>query len=308
MAAPGQRSPWVAVTLSILVHALIVVALTFSIPLRSPERALPNVVPIDTIVVDEGAIERQMARLEEEARLEAERIEADRLRVEREAEEARRQAEAEAERREQQRLAEQRAEQERIQREAEAAAEAERIRLQQIEEQRLAEQRAAEEAARREAEEAARREAEEQARREAEEQARREAEAAARRAAEEERRRREQEARERELAAALAAEDEARRARQSGLLDQYIRSIQNRIEQRWIRPPSAGSDLECVVNVTQIPSGEVTGVSVGRCNGDAAVVRSIENAVLSASPLPQPPPPSLFSRTLVLTFKPDDSL
>ena len=107
-----------------------------------------------------------------------------------------------------------------------------------------------------------------------------------------------------ELQQALAVEDERRRAQESGLLDEYIRLIENRIQQNWIPPGSAISGLECSVNVTQIPSGDVVDVQVGRCNGDDAVVRSIEAAVLRSSPLPRPPIPSLFERNLEVVFNP----
>jgi TonB family protein len=60
------------------------------------------------------------------------------------------------------------------------------------------------------------------------------------------------------------------------------------------------------VIVNQIPGGEVTSVMVERCNGDAAVVRSIENAVYSASPLPPPPVQALFERVVRVTFRPED--
>jgi colicin import membrane protein len=63
--------------------------------------------------------------------------------------------------------------------------------------------------------------------------------------------------------------------------------------------------LECVVNVTQIPSGDVIDVRVGQCNGDDAVIRSIEAAVRRASPLPKPPLPALFDRNLIVTFRPE---
>jgi len=46
-------------------------------------------------------------------------------------------------------------------------------------------------------------------------------------------------------------------------------------------------------------------VRVGQCNGDEAVVRSIEAAVLRASPLPKPPTPALFERNLIVTFRPE---
>jgi colicin import membrane protein len=61
-----------------------------------------------------------------------------------------------------------------------------------------------------------------------------------------------------------------------------------------------------VVEVTQVPGGEVTGARVTQCNGDAAVRQSIENAVYRASPLPDPPDPALFERNLVLRFKPNE--
>ncbi len=89
------------------------------------------------------------------------------------------------------------------------------------------------------------------------------------------------------------------------MLDEYIRLIENRIQQNWIPPASATSGLECVVNVTQIPSGDVVDVRVGRCNGDDAVIRSIEAAVLRSSPLPRPPIPSLFERNLEVVFNPE---
>jgi colicin import membrane protein len=84
--------------------------------------------------------------------------------------------------------------------------------------------------------------------------------------------------------------------------------ITNRIEQNWIRPASAGSGLDCMVRVAQIPSGEVISatVDVARCNGDDAVIRSIEAAVLKSSPLPRPPVPALFERNLNIEFVPDD--
>jgi colicin import membrane protein len=61
-----------------------------------------------------------------------------------------------------------------------------------------------------------------------------------------------------------------------------------------------------VVLVTQIPGGDVVNVRVTECNGDAAVVRSIEAAVMRSSPLPGPPNPALFERNLRFEFRPRD--
>jgi colicin import membrane protein len=111
--------------------------------------------------------------------------------------------------------------------------------------------------------------------------------------------------REAELSAQLAEEQRQTKLRDSGLMASYIGQIANRIERAWIRPPNAISGIDCEVRVTQVPGGTVTGVQVGRCNGDEAVRQSIKDAVLRASPLPEPPDPALFERDLIVTFRPD---
>jgi len=81
--------------------------------------------------------------------------------------------------------------------------------------------------------------------------------------------------------------------------------IAAKITRAWLRPPTARPGIQCVLNVTQVPGGEVTQVSIGECNGDQAVRESIEAAVYRASPLPPPPDPALFDRNLKINFKPD---
>lgn len=104
----------------------------------------------------------------------------------------------------------------------------------------------------------------------------------------------------------LEAEEARMAAERSGLLAQYVGLISQKIERNWIKPPSAKAGLECVVQVGQIPGGQVVSVRIVRCNGDDAVVRSVEAAVYRASPLPEPPDASLFERNLQLVFKPQD--
>ena len=93
--------------------------------------------------------------------------------------------------------------------------------------------------------------------------------------------------------------------RASAELAQYIADIQIAIESEWAKPPSARPGLNCVVKVFQLPTGDVMDVQVASCNGDAAVVRSIEAAVKSASPLPRPKNTAHFRRNLDVVFKPD---
>ena len=283
--SPFLRQPPIAVLLSTLLHVALAVALTVG---RDPSGRWRAAMPVEQVaiqatVVDESLIQRELERLE--------RLEQEELRQQQEAErQAREQAEAarrELEEEEQRLVAarQDREAEERLalDREAEAErqrqAEADRQRQEREEEERLARER----------------EAEAERQRQAEAERQRQEAAVARQRAE----------MESELQQALALEEDRRRAEEAGYLDEYIRLIENRIQQSWIPPASAMAGLECVVNVTQIPSGDVVDVRVGRCNGDDAVIRSIEAAVLRASPLPRPTIASLFERNLEVVFNPE---
>jgi len=112
--------------------------------------------------------------------------------------------------------------------------------------------------------------------------------------------------REAELRRQLADEEHVSAVQSGPLRDRYIALLRNKIQNAWIKPPSATPGVDCIVQVTQIPGGEVTGARVTQCNGDAAVRQSIENAVYRASPLPDPPDPALFERNLSLRFRPNE--
>jgi colicin import membrane protein len=111
-----------------------------------------------------------------------------------------------------------------------------------------------------------------------------------------------------EAAAARQAELEAESGRlqamQADAKAAYAFAIRQRVMSRWVQPPTATAGIECIVNIRQLPGGEVMDVSIGRCNGDAAVRRSIEAAVRNASPLPSPADPSVFQRNIQLEFRP----
>jgi colicin import membrane protein len=112
--------------------------------------------------------------------------------------------------------------------------------------------------------------------------------------------------REAELRRQLAEEEHVSAVEASPARAQYIARLAARIQNAWIKPPSARAGLDCVVNITQIAGGEVTSAHVSQCNGDAAARQSIENAVYRASPLPAPPDPALFERNLVIHFHPEE--
>jgi colicin import membrane protein len=111
--------------------------------------------------------------------------------------------------------------------------------------------------------------------------------------------------REAELRRQMAAEERTNAVQTGPLRDQYIARLQSRIQNAWIRPPSARVGLDCLLEVTQSPAGEVLSARVTQCNGDAATSDSIVNAAYRASPLPTPPDPALFARTFVFHFHPD---
>jgi colicin import membrane protein len=187
--------------------------------------------------------------------------------------------------REQQRQQAEAAQQQRRDAEQKAAEQRAEAQAKQAEEQRKADEHAASERKAREAAEARKRAAAEERQRQAEAQ--------------------ESSEREADLKRSLAAEEQAAVARSGAALASWESQIAAKITRAWLRPPTARPGIQCVLNVTQVPGGEVTQVSIGECNGDQAVRESIEAAAYRASPLPPPPDPALFDRNLKINFKPD---
>ncbi len=140
---------------------------------------------------------------------------------------------------------------------------------------------------------------EREARRLAEEQRLRK-EQQARRKAEEERLRKEQEAR-------RLAEEQQRlimRKRQRALWTrQYAGLLRASIERHWKKPPSSVKGGDCVLKLRQDENGTVLDLDVVSCDGDRLFVRSVEEAVWKASPLPSPPSPEVFDADVELTFR-----
>jgi len=204
--------------------------------------------------------------------------------------------------------AEQRAEQEKQAQQEERERQEEQAQQQRQVQRERAEQQKAEQA-KAERERARRAEQERQAARAKAEAERKASEVAAKEAREQKERQQtevERKRRESELRAQLATEERTNAARGSAQQAEYKALIEARINRAWIRPTTARAGIDCEVRVTQVPGGEVVGVQVTKCNGDAAVRESIEAAVYRASPLPLPPNPDLFDRNLVVNFTPND--
>jgi colicin import membrane protein len=280
-----------AVLLHLLFAAIVGVAM-----LRIVSDAPPPMLAIDAVLVDSSVI-RQASRGQKEQEREAaarEKLERDRREKEAQAQrEAEQQAEAER-----QQQAKEKQQQEEVQRQKELDAKVQREKTEVIERER----KAADEKQRQAAAEKERQADAE--RKKVAEIERKQKEAEDRRRAESEQRA--QASRESELKRALEEEQGRDQAANAGLLNQYIAAIEQKVVRNWNRPLSTQTGLECQVKVVQAPGGTVLSVQVGTCNGDAAVKRSIEDAVMKSSPLPAPPDVRLFERNLVFIFKPKD--
>lgn len=99
-------------------------------------------------------------------------------------------------------------------------------------------------------------------------------------------------------------DDARRKAAAESAMAAYIAKISETIRRNLTLPPGVKGNPEAVVDVTQLPSGEVLSVRLTKSSGHSALDRAIERAITKSSPLPKPDSPGLFQRQLVLSFKP----
>lgn len=110
--------------------------------------------------------------------------------------------------------------------------------------------------------------------------------------------------REKALQEQMAAEEQAEQEKElQGVRLNYIDSIAAVVKSNWRRPAVVDKDATCLVEVTQIPGGEIVASRVSRCTGDAAFQHSVETAVGKTRHLPAPPDPRVFDRQIRFTFK-----
>ena len=288
--------------LSVLLHGLLAAPLLFAarFTLHKPQPAAGEPLPIDARVIDSQVLKAAQQQLADRAAQEAAKA-----RAAAEAQEAAKVKAAEDARRVQDEAAQAEATQKAVDAEKlaqaaqaeQAVADAKHAAEQKRADDALAAQRAVESRKADDSKKAAQQKAADDARRAAEQKTADDA----RKAAEA----KDKAAREAELRRQMADEEHANSVTSGPLADQYKAMLRNRIEHAWIRPPSAGSALDCIVEVTQVPGGVVTGVQVTQCNGDSVTRDSVANAVYRASPLPAPPDPALFVRSFSFHFHPD---
>lgn len=105
------------------------------------------------------------------------------------------------------------------------------------------------------------------------------------------------------------------------LFGRYVNQIVARIERAWVRPQArlggpdvwdtagsraregAGARFRCRVQIKQSTSGQVLEITLLDCDSSPAWQQSLVDAIDAASPLPAPPIPAVFARSLVLNFR-----
>jgi len=225
--------------------------------------------------------------------------------------EQKRQQEAEKKAREQKRLlAERKARQERLAKEKKRKAEAELKRNE--EKKRKEEQKRKEDEARKIAEKKA---AEKKAAQEKKKKTEARAKEEARLKKEQELKAKEKKAREakrkaeaeQKRQAELKLEQErqqAERARRSkGIVDRHVGLIVQKIERNWRQPLNAPAGLSCKIEIKLASTGQVLGVRILQSSGNNIFDKSVETAVLKASPLPVPTDNEIFQEFKLMIFK-----
>ena len=87
----------------------------------------------------------------------------------------------------------------------------------------------------------------------------------------------------------------------------YQVALMNAILRQWTRPESVKLGQVCQVLIRQIPGGEVVSVEISpSCPYDEQGRRSVEAAILKASPLPYAGYEAVFARDPVLKFRAED--
>jgi hypothetical protein len=89
------------------------------------------------------------------------------------------------------------------------------------------------------------------------------------------------------------------------LFGRYLGQISARISRAWVRPRASidGGAFGCRARISQDHRGKIQEVELQGCTADARWQLSLVHAIESASPLPAPPDPGVFTPTVTLEFE-----
>ena len=114
------------------------------------------------------------------------------------------------------------------------------------------------------------------------------------------------EIRRQEEAAAKVAQAE----RATQLTAEHQDIIRAQVAAAWRYPPNVTPEMEVEVRLTMVPTGEVISATVTKSSGHQALDRSVEQAIMKASPLSVPDDIRVFEknfRTLTMKFRPENA-
>jgi colicin import membrane protein len=105
-------------------------------------------------------------------------------------------------------------------------------------------------------------------------------------------------------------ENERRAKVEAELEADFVTQLREKVERSWLYPPAVKPEQQVTVRINLVPTGEVISVVVIKGSGNTALDRSVEQAVLKASPLPVPKDVHVFERsfrTLTMVFRPENA-
>ena len=99
------------------------------------------------------------------------------------------------------------------------------------------------------------------------------------------------------------------RAAQDKLVADYVARIKAQVQRRVVLPPNMDGNPQAEFYVVLIPGGEVLSATLRKSSGNSAYDAAVERAIMVAQPLPVPTEPDLFQdrfREIVLKFRPKE--
>jgi colicin import membrane protein len=296
----SQRNFVYALLVHVFFVSIFVVSFDWS---AKPAPSTPKVNVIEAVAVDEARVQVELDKLKQAERRRQQQDDARQRKVKKEEQQlAELQQQKEAEQRRLKEQQEKRQAEEKKARALDLKKKAETEKLNKLRDEQAAlkkEQQALEK--KRKAEQQRLAELEQKRKLELEQEKKRKAEAELK-AKQEQQRREAEQALQKKLAAEQQALEAEQRRQSDRVVDQYIEIIRQKVARNWLKPAGARAGLSCTVSVSLIPGGEVLSARVTRGSGDPVFDRSVESAVLKASPLPLPPDGSLFERFREVEF------
>ena len=110
----------------------------------------------------------------------------------------------------------------------------------------------------------------------------------------------------------LVRQQEAeRRAKLAARIEtEYLARIRDQISSAWVYPPGVDPEQEVEVELSVVPTGEVVDIKILNGSGNQSLDRSVEQAIINASPLPVPEDIRIFEasfRQFRMKFRPENA-